>query len=74
MIYIKKGRHTLTGNYTQEGWTVHVPGLSAETFRGLPDAKRMAMEWGASGKWRREVKPTGVRGRKETYYYDAGAV
>ena len=71
MIYIKKGQHTATGGYTTEGWTVHVPGLGADTFRALSHAKRMAAEWGASGKWRRELKPTGPRGLQEVHYYDA---
>jgi len=69
VIYIKQGRRTITGHNTS-GWTVHIPGQRAIGCRELSEAKDAAVTAGASGMWRREVRPTGERGRDETHYFD----
>ena len=54
------------------GWTVHLIGAACVYQDTLKDAKEWAVDYtGASGKWRRERKPRGVRQAMVTVYYDA---
>jgi hypothetical protein len=71
MIYLRKGKESFTGRYVDYGWSVHSTGNQPEHFRTIGRAKAKAIELGASGKWRREVRPVGVRGRGIIHYFDS---
>ena len=73
MVYIKKGKLSIAGTYIDYGWSVYSTGSMPTHWPSIRTAKSKAVELGASGKWRREVKPVGVRGRGIVHYYDAEA-
>lgn len=71
MIYIQQGGYSRTGRYVPKVWCVHQTGRGVEEFTKLLFAKQFAVQQGASGKWRRSVEHSGVRGAPQVRYDDA---
>lgn len=69
MIEIRKGGHTLTGSWTKEVWFV-CSVFGESKHRKLAEAKKEAVKRGASGKWKREVRPIGPRCAKVIVYVE----
>ncbi len=68
--HIRQGVSSATGGETT-GWTVNLSGTAPVKCKTLAEAKVVAIQHGASGKWKREVKPNGVRGMAVVHYIDA---
>ena len=71
-IYIQQGGESFTGAWLPKVWTVYTQQLKPQKFNKLADAKRFAIERGASGKWKREVRKSGPRGAALAMYRDCG--
>lgn len=70
-FHIREGRYTFTGSRVS-GWTVNGHGQPTKYFAALKEAKDFAIQaYAASGKWKAESRPTGVRGKMERHYFDA---
>lgn len=71
VIVISQGTMSMTHHWSPSGWTLRVSCKAPQKFHKLEEAKKAACAAGASGKWRRETRPTGVRGALVTYYVDS---